>query len=72
MTQENLREVLKAHKLWLTSDGKEGELADLIREDLRGLYLPGADLRGADFLWANLIGADLRNANLRNADLRIA
>lgn len=72
MTQENLREVLKAHKLWLTSDGKEGELADLIREDLRGLYLPGADLRGADFLWANLIGADLRNANLRNADLRNA
>ena len=72
MTQENLREVLKAHKLWLTSDGKEGELADLIREDLRGLYLPGADLRGAEFLWANLIGADLRNANLRNADLRDA
>ena len=72
MTQEKLREVLKAHKLWLTSDGKEGELADLSSEDLRGLYLPGADLRGADFLWANLIGADLRNANLRNADLRNA
>ena len=40
MTQEKLREVLKAHKLWLTSDGKEGELADLSSEDLRGLYLP--------------------------------
>ena len=72
MTQENLREVLEAHKLWLTSDGKEGELADLSSEDLRGLYLPGADLRGADFRWANLIGADLRNANLIGADLRNA
>ena len=72
MTQKRLREVLEAHKRWLNSCGKEGEKADLIREDLRGLYLPGADLRGADFLWANLIGADLRNANLRNADLRNA
>ena len=70
MTQEKLREVLEAHKLWLNSDGKEGELADLSSEDLRGLDLPGADLRGADLRWANLIGADLHNANLLDADLR--
>ena len=54
MTQEKLREVLEAHKRWLNSYGKEGELADLI-----GAYLIGADLSGA-----NLRDADLSGANL--------
>lgn len=62
MTQENLREVLEAHKLWLNSDCKEGERA----------YLIGANLHGADLRSANLHGANLHGANLREADLRCA
>lgn len=67
MTQENLREVLEAHKLWLNSDCKEGERANLI-----GAYLREADLRGANLIGADLHGANLIGANLREADLRCA
>ena len=55
MQKEELTETLKAHKLWIESDGKEGRRANLT----------GANLREAD-----LRAADLREADLRAADLQ--
>ena len=53
ITKEELREVLRKHKLWL--DKKEGgERADLSWSDLSWSDLSGANLSGAD-----LSGADL-------------
>ena len=65
MTFEKLQEILAAHKLWLQTDGKQGQRANLTRADLRRAFLTGADLRGA-----NLWGADLRRADLTGAVLR--
>jgi hypothetical protein len=68
-TREELDKILADHKLWLMSNTKEGNRADLTGADLRGadlreVYLSEANLRGA-----NLYGANLRGANLREVDL---
>ena len=68
ITQEELNEFLRKHKLWLIGDD-EGERANLGGANLYGANLGGADLRGADLYGANLYGADLRGADLRGADL---
>ncbi len=75
MRQEELDEILHAHKKWLESGGEEGLRADLRGANLRGANLSyadlrGANLRGADLSYADLRGADLSSANLRGADLR--
>ena len=58
MKQEELQEILDAHKKWINGeDGGAG--ADLF----------GADLSGADLRRANLSGADLSGADLSGADL---
>ena len=63
ITKEELKEVLRKHKLWL--DKKEGgEKADLREADLSE-----ADLRWADLRWADLCWADLSEADLSEADL---
>ena len=47
MTQQELNEALRKHKLWL--DGKEGgERAYMRGLDMRGLDMRGVDMRGAD------------------------
>ena len=69
MKQEELQEILDAHKKWIK--GEDGGVrADLRRADLSEANLRGADLRGADLRRADLRGADLRGADLRGADLR--
>jgi len=80
MNEIELKEILKQHKIWLGSDFKQGEHAnlrdadledaDLRDADLRDADLEDADLRGANLRGANLGGADLRDANLGGADLR--
>ena len=81
ITQEELQQFLRKHKLWLIGDpnGKRADLrganlrgADLYGANLYGADLYGADLRGADLREANLYGANLRGADLRGADLREA
>ena len=76
MTQEELKEALRLHALWLEdpNQGKRANLrnADLRCANLRNVDLRGADLRNADLRCADLRGADLRNAVLRNATLRNA
>ena len=59
METNELKEILRKHKLWL--NGEEGGE----RADLRGANLIGADLSRADLRGANLIGADLSRADLR-------
>lgn len=62
----NINSILRNHKLWIDSEGKEGEQANLKGADLEGANLFGADLRGANLEGANLIGADLETTFLNN------
>ena len=64
MTTEELKEILRLHKLWLND--KEGG----VRADLRGANMTGCDLREANLREANLREANLCWADLRGADLR--
>ena len=68
ITQEELNEFLRKHKLWLARE-PEGEWANLSGADLSGANLSWANLSGANLSGANLREADLRGANLRGADL---
>ena len=68
ITQDELQEFLRKHKLWLANE-PGGERANLRGADLSGANLRGANLRGADLSEADLRGADLSEANLRGADL---
>ena len=77
ISQEELDMILKNHKLWLGTHGKEGERANLRSVDLRGfnltkVNLSHAGLTGSDLTAANLCSANLRYANLSGADLYCA
>ena len=77
ISTDKLNEILANHKLWIDSNSKYGNRADLSGADLRGANLIGAnlfgaDLRGADLSGANLLGANLRGANLLGANLHYA
>ena len=68
MKQEELQEILDAHKKWIK--GEDGGVrANLSDADLSDANLGGADLRGADLRGADLEGADLEGANLEGANL---
>ena len=64
MNKAKLDKILDNHKLWLRTEGEQGEKADL-----SGANLSGADLSWANLGWANLSGANLSGANLSWADL---
>ena len=72
MDQAKLNKILDNHKLWLKTNGEQGERADLRSADLRSADLSSADLRSADLRYADLSSANLRSADLRSADLRSA
>ena len=55
MRQEELDEILLAHKKWLEGDGKGG-----VRADLSGADLSYTDLSGADLSYTDLSGGNLR------------
>ena len=78
MTQEELKECLRLHKLWLDNNatGTRANLsgaylarADLARADLAGAYLAEANLSEANLAEANLARAYLAEANLARAYL---
>ncbi|NLL64081.1 MAG: pentapeptide repeat-containing protein [Ruminococcaceae bacterium] len=71
-TKQELDQILDKHKLWLSSNGEEGERADLRCADLRYANLRCADLSYADLRHADLHSADLSYANLSSADLHYA
>ena len=72
MNKEQLDKILDNHKLWLKTNGTEGERANLRDADLSSANLSDADLRSANLSSANLHYANLRSANLSDADLRYA
>lgn len=73
--QEDLDKVMERHRLWLLTDGGQGERADLRdldlvqrslwRADLRHALLDRSDLSGADLRGADLAGANMADASLR-------
>jgi uncharacterized protein YjbI with pentapeptide repeats len=83
---ETIEETLNAHRLWVETNGREGQPADLSDVDLRSItvlqranlnavlapraILYGLDLSGAQLQGAQLDGADLRFACLKNANMR--
>jgi uncharacterized protein YjbI with pentapeptide repeats len=74
MSPEEIKKILEEHEVWLGSDGKEGERADLLGVDLQnfdllGVNLENAVLQGANFQNADLEGANLKGANLKGANL---
>ena len=75
MNNEELGKILDGHRLWLSSEKKDGYFADLIGVDLRGTTaLMGANLTSADLSGVTLRHSDVSNANLTdvkmsNADL---
>ena len=74
ISTDKLNEILANHKLWIDSNSKYGNHAnlrgaDLSDANLRGANLNDANLSSADLSGANLYGADLRCANLNDADL---
>ena len=68
----NINEILRKHALWLSSEGRKGEQADLTDANLNGADLTGADLRKAILTGASLIKADLTEAKLDGACLEKA
>ena len=69
MNKATLDKILDNHKLWLKTNGEEGEKADLSRANLSYADLSGANLSGADLSYADLSGANLSRANLSGANL---
>ena len=69
MNKTKIKKILDKHRLWIKTEGEEGERADLSEEVLSGEDLRGVDLRFADLNGVNLEGADLKSANLMGADL---
>ena len=69
ISQEELVQILKAHREWVVSGKKEGEKADLHGANLPQRDLNGANLREANLRDANLQGANLYRTNLQGAHL---
>ena len=68
MTPDDLMRIVNAHAAWL--DRKAGgTCANLARQDLSGVSLPGVVLRQAKLSGVIFEYADLRRADLRRADL---
>jgi len=63
----DLLKIVRAHQLWLDTDGRRGARAELQDHDLRDQDLTGIELSGAD-----LSGADLRGARLDRTRFRLA
>lgn len=72
LTQEEVNKILTKHKLWLDTDGEEGEIAIFSGLDLSGMKFREADLTDACFKGAILIGADFHGANCTGADFTYA
>jgi len=62
-------EIIKAHQIWLESEGKKGTKAIFTGSDLHDFYFCGYNLNGADLRETNLSDADLNGVYLCEADL---
>ena len=68
MTSNEMNKILEQHKIWLTSNGKNGCQIEL-DADLSYSKIVGADLRCANLNSSNLTHAKLSYTNLKGADL---
>lgn len=68
ITQEELNEILKKHKLWLEGESG-GERFSHYGENLSGFDFSGVDLRSADLKGSDLTGSNFSCANLKDAYL---
>lgn len=79
ISQKELKVILDQHKLWLSSNGREGRKAALNRtnlykvnlreSDIRGVNLNGSNLRAVNLKDVNISGAYLSKADLSGANL---
>ncbi len=69
MPDEELQKILEAHRMWVESEGKEGERAALGGANLQKAHLREAKLQKAHLREAKLQKAHLREAKLQGADL---
>ena len=69
MNKEELKRILEQHKIWLESDGEEGERANLEGVNLKGANLEGVNLKGANLYRGNLYRGNLYFTNLGGADM---
>ncbi len=69
INKDELEKSLRLHKLWLDSDGKDGEKTVLKRCDLRKIDFRGKDLRKIDVRQSNMAFAKLDGANLAGASI---
>ena len=69
-TEEELKQILEQHELWLKSNRKQGERANLEGANLDRINLKGANLKKANLERVSLKWADLENANLEGANLK--
>ena len=69
ITEEELKEILEQHKLWLKSNEEEGKRANLYGANLSGANLSDANLTCTNLISANLTDAILSGADLTGADL---
>ena len=72
MEQAKLDKILDNHKLWLKTNGEQGERANLRSANLSSADLSSADLSSADLSYADLSYANLSYADLSYADLSYA
>jgi len=69
MDASKLKEILEQHKLWIETNGKQGERANLKGAFLYDAILYDAYLTHADLTGANLYRANLSTVNFSGADL---
>jgi len=69
ITQEELDEILEQHHLWLETEGKEGNRANLSKVNLGNFNLERVNLSKANLKGASLIGANLSQSKLSFANL---
>lgn len=77
LTKEQVNLILIKHKEWITTNGKDGCIADFSNTNLKGVDFSNAKLQNAIFNNAILINTNFSNANLSeskltNTDLRNA
>jgi len=77
ITATELNNCLASHKLWVETNGKQGQRANLVGANLSysnlyGACLEGANLENANLYGANLVGANLSYSNLTGANLKWA
>jgi uncharacterized protein YjbI with pentapeptide repeats len=70
----HLDDIIEKHRIWLNSNGKEGERANLkglnlSKSNLIKMNLSKGDLRQADLSYSNLIRSNLSEADLSGANM---